>query len=234
MTVNSPLPARETQAPVLVPFSHAANADGGAVATKFPWKPLKPFVVDRVSYLNVTGLAEHASNWCLLAIQKSLIFADLDASAVSTANDTLAFPTEHGLFTGDGPMRLTTTGGAPTGLATGVDYYVIRNDRLTIKLATTRDNALRGTTINITGAGTGVQTIVDTATSKRVIAYLSTDADLPGSDNGIAANTTVELTLNDAAARIVDTTEQLEFLADEAGTTTLPAGGGVCEGRYLK
>ena len=55
--------------------------------------------------------------------------------------------------------RLTTTGTLPAGLATGTTYYVIPVSSTTIKLATTRANAIAGTAINITDTGTGTHTV---------------------------------------------------------------------------
>lgn len=234
--ITNPLPVRDTQAPFVFPFPHAANADGGAVITKL-WAPNKAFVVDRVPYRNVTGLAEHASNYGIIAIQRDLVYADravVPLTAADLTNNTLTFATPHELETGDGPVRLTTTGGAPTGLATGTDYYVIKDAALTIKLALSLDNALRGTAIDITGAGTGIQTVIDQATTKRRLAWTCTDADLPGADNGIAADTQIALTLNAASARFCEADTMLELLVSEIGTTTVPAGNVVVEGRYLK
>ena len=60
----------------------------------------------------------------------------------------------------------TLTGGSealPGGLATATDYWVIRVDANTIKLATTFPLALAGTAIDLTATGTGTNTIVSTA-----------------------------------------------------------------------
>jgi hypothetical protein len=65
----------------------------------------------------------------------------------------------HGFLTGDGPIRLTNSGGAlPTGTAVDTDYYVIVDDANTFKLATTRANAVAGTNITISSDGTGTHT----------------------------------------------------------------------------
>jgi hypothetical protein len=89
----------------------------------------------------------------------------LDALTVSATNFTTTHGAEtitsstHGLKTGDGPIRLTNSGGAlPAGYAADTDYYVIYVDADTIKLATTRANAYAGTAVAITGDGTGTHT----------------------------------------------------------------------------
>lgn len=56
-------------------------------------------------------------------------------------------------------VRLTTTTTLPAGLALATDYYVIKVTDLTFKLATSYANAIAGTAINITDAGTGTHTM---------------------------------------------------------------------------
>ena len=56
-------------------------------------------------------------------------------------------------------VRVSSTGTIIGGLAINTDYYVIVVDVNTIKLATTRANAIAGTAINLTSQGTGTHTI---------------------------------------------------------------------------
>lgn len=56
-------------------------------------------------------------------------------------------------------VRLTTSGSLPAGLATATDYYVIWVSDTTIKLATSYANAVAGTAIDITTAGSGTHTL---------------------------------------------------------------------------
>lgn len=87
---------------------------------------------------------------------------------VDTGADTIAVPSNTSLYTGT-KIRLTTTGTLPTGLSLATDYYVIRISATSIKLATSRQNALGSSTvvgasstpvpINITGQGSGTNTI---------------------------------------------------------------------------
>lgn len=56
-------------------------------------------------------------------------------------------------------VRLTTSGTLPAGLATATDYYVIKMSDTTFELATSYANAVAGTQINITDAGTGTHTV---------------------------------------------------------------------------
>lgn len=56
-------------------------------------------------------------------------------------------------------VRLTTSGTLPGGLATATDYYVIKISDGTFELATSYANAIAGTQIDITSAGTGTHTV---------------------------------------------------------------------------
>lgn len=66
--------------------------------------------------------------------------------------------TAHGWSTQDIIRTSNSGGGLPGGLATSTDYYWIRTGANTGKLATTRANAIAGTAIDITSAGTGTHT----------------------------------------------------------------------------
>jgi len=56
-------------------------------------------------------------------------------------------------------VQVSTTTTLPAGLSAATDYYVIKVSDLTCKLATSYANAVAGTQVNITDAGTGTHTI---------------------------------------------------------------------------
>lgn len=56
-------------------------------------------------------------------------------------------------------VRLTTTGTLPAGLSLATDYYVIKVSDFVCEFATSYANAVAGTPVNITDAGTGTHTI---------------------------------------------------------------------------
>lgn len=87
-------------------------------------------------------------------------FTDTD---VDTDEDTITL-TAHDLTTGL-VGQLTSTGTLPAGLSTATDYYVIVVDANTIQLAESYDNAVAGTAIDITDAGTAAATNTFTATA---------------------------------------------------------------------
>lgn len=90
--------------------------------------------------------------------------ASFAASDVNTGTDVITVPTNTSLKTGV-IVRLTTTGTLPTGLSLATDYYVIKLTTTTIKLASSLANALVGTAIDITGAGSGTNTATVTYTN---------------------------------------------------------------------
>src|SRR6185436_17480057 len=96
-----------------------------------------------------------------------LSFTDFTFTADSTTDQLTK--TAHGLETGDGPVRTSNSGGAlPGGLTAGTDYWVIKIDANNFKLAISSDaNAFAGIAIDITGNGTGTQTLNHQPTRKR-------------------------------------------------------------------
>lgn len=56
-------------------------------------------------------------------------------------------------------VRFTTTTTLPTGLSAGVDYYLVRVSATTARVATSLANAIAGTVIAFTDAGTGTHTM---------------------------------------------------------------------------
>lgn len=89
-------------------------------------------------------------------------FDDLTVVADDTA-DTLT-ATAHRLLTGDGPVRIASTGTIPAGLAADTDYWVVKVDADTIKLAASFLDAMNAVpvTIGLTDEGTGTITLSDT------------------------------------------------------------------------
>jgi hypothetical protein len=113
-------------------------------------------LVDVVGFYRVTSVTTTSAQ----ATTNTLGFGDTftaDASTdVITWSSTTNIPSNILLGT---RVRLTTTTTLPGGLATATDYYVIRVSDTTCKLATSYANAVAGTAINITDAGTGTHTM---------------------------------------------------------------------------
>ena len=87
-------------------------------------------------------------------------FTANDATDVITVASTFDYVRQGITFTSTGRVvQLFTTGTLPAGLTTSTNFYIIKVTATTIKLATTLANAIAGTPIDITSAGTGTHTI---------------------------------------------------------------------------
>lgn len=81
-----------------------------------------------------------------------LDFVDADVNA---GTETIT-ETAHGMVTGDGPYRLSNSGGAlPVGLAADTDYWIIKLTVDTYQLAASHADALTATEVLITSAAGG-------------------------------------------------------------------------------
>ncbi len=98
---------------------------------------------------------------------QALVIADQVITFDTTDNEVDW--TAHGRNTGDGPVRFTTTGALPTGLATATDYWIIRRTADAFSLATSKANAFSNVEIDMTTAGSGTHTLVDTASTREVL-----------------------------------------------------------------
>jgi len=122
-----------------------------------------------------------AASGTLTNKRKPLSFADLTITAFASNQATI---TGHGLQTGDGAERLTTTGTLPTGLLTATDYWIIVVDANTIKFADSLAHAYAGTFITFTGSGSGAIKLTNTgATSQRGLDGLFTYEATQGETN---------------------------------------------------
>lgn len=89
-------------------------------------------------------------------------FASTD---VNTTTDQIVVTASPELITGR-KVQLTTTGTLPTGLSLATDYYLIVIDTTHVQLASSLANAVAGTQIDITGAGSGTNTATHTGTAR--------------------------------------------------------------------
>lgn len=87
-------------------------------------------------------------------------FDDFTVTADDVA-DTLT-AVAHERLTGDGPVRISSSGTLPGGLEADTDYWIIKVDDDTFQLAETFKNAMDGTVLDITSTGSGTITIADT------------------------------------------------------------------------
>lgn len=103
-----------------------------------------------------------------------LAFSNFTFTANSGTSQFTA--TAHGLQTGDGPIRLTSTGSLPSGLTTGTDYWVVGVDANNFQIATTLANALDLQIIAFLSNGTGTLTVQHQSGTARVSSETVTNA----------------------------------------------------------
>lgn len=118
--------------------------------------PCTVALVDVVGFYRLTSVTTTTAQATTNTLGQSDTFSADASTDVCTYTSTANYPSN--ILTGT-RVRLTTTTTLPGGLATATDYYVIRASDSTFKLATTYANAVAGTQINITDAGTGTHTI---------------------------------------------------------------------------
>ena len=116
-------------------------------------------------WISLRELAETSGGRDWLVTEANPLTVDLDVAGVNVGASTLDVP-DHGLATGAGPVRLTTTGTAPGGLAIATDYWVIVVDSDTLQLAADFLGAVETPApITFTDAGTGSHVLASTATT---------------------------------------------------------------------
>lgn len=113
-------------------------------------------LVDVVGFYRLTSVTTTTAQATTNTLGQSDTFTADAGSDLCTWTSTANIPSN--LLTGT-RVRLTTTTTLPGGLATATDYYFIRMSDTTFELATSYANAIAGTQINITDAGTGTHTV---------------------------------------------------------------------------
>lgn len=81
------------------------------------------------------------------------------AADVNTGTDVITVSGGHGFNRSGFPFRVSSSGSLPTGLAAATTYYAIYVSSTTFKVASSEANALTGTAIDITAAGSGTNTL---------------------------------------------------------------------------
>lgn len=118
--------------------------------------PCTMALVDILGFYRVTTVTTTTAQATTNTLGQSDTFSADAGSDVCTYTSTVNIPSNILVGT---RVRLTTTTTLPAGLALATDYYLINTSTSTFKLATSYANAIAGTAINITDAGTGTHTI---------------------------------------------------------------------------
>jgi hypothetical protein len=129
---------------------------GSAVSAAATAQPTVMALVDIVGFYRVTTVTTATAQSTTNTLGQTDTFTADAGTDVCTWTSTANIPSN--ILTGT-RVRLTTTTTLPAGLALATDYYVIVVSTSTFKLATSYANAIAGTAINITDAGTGTHTV---------------------------------------------------------------------------
>lgn len=231
---GTPKPVALNPIGVVSPFAGAAAPDGwlicnGAAVSRDTYEDL--FDVIGTTY----GAGDGATTFNLPDLRSrspigvgtgtySFTFASTD---VNTANDQITIAANPELVTGR-KIQLTTTGALPTGLALATDYYVIVVDSTHIKLASSLANAVAGTAIDITGAGSGTNTATGTLSARALgdhggeESHANTIAEMPSHDHDIYAQIAGSGQTRTAGTRYVNSNFNTQ---DSNDTTSTGASG---------
>lgn len=128
---------------------------GSAVSAAATVVPCTVTLLDVIGFYRLTTVTTATAQSTTNTLGQSDTFTADASTDVCTWTSTANFPSN--ILTGT-RVRLTTTTTLPAGLSLATDYYMIRVTDTTFKLATSYANAIAGTQINITDAGTGTHT----------------------------------------------------------------------------
>lgn len=129
---------------------------GSAVSAAATAQPTVVTLVDVVGFYRVTAVTTTTEQATTNTLGQTDTFTADAGTDICTWTSTANIPSN--VLTGT-KVRLTTTTTLPAGLALATDYYVIKLSDTTFSLATSYANAVAGTAINITDAGTGTHTV---------------------------------------------------------------------------
>lgn len=129
---------------------------GSSVTAAATTVPNTLALVDVIGFYRVTSVTTTTAQSTTNTLGQSDTFTADASTDICTWTSTANIPSN--ILTGT-RVRLTTTTTLPAPLATATDYYLVKLSDTTFELATTYANAIAGTQINITDAGTGTHTV---------------------------------------------------------------------------
>ncbi len=138
------------------PTYYKSLAAASAVTSAATTVPCWMVLVDLVGFYRLTSVTTATAQSTTNTLGYGDTFTADASTDTCTYTSTANIPSNILVGT---RVRFTTTTTLPAPLALATDYYVIKASDTTFKVATTYANAIAGTAINITDAGTGTHTI---------------------------------------------------------------------------
>lgn len=134
---------------------HKRLLSGSAFSAAATTMPAVMMLVDLVGYIRVTSTTTITSQAITNGLTALSTFTANAGTDILTGTGARAFAN----LLNTTRVQLTTTTTLPAGLSLATDYFVIKLTDTTIKLATSYANAVAGTAIDVTDAGTGTHTL---------------------------------------------------------------------------
>lgn len=129
---------------------------GHAVTAAATVVPATLVVLDVIGFYRVTSVTTTTAQATTNTLGRTATFTADAGTDIMTYTSTTSIPSN--LLTGT-RVRVSTTTTLPAPLVAATDYYLIKVSDTTYKLATSYANAIAGTAIDITTAGTGTHTL---------------------------------------------------------------------------
>lgn len=130
-------------------YKRILNASGGSGA--ITTMPATLFLVDLLGFYRLTSVTTATAQSTTNTLSAFSTFTADAGTDICTHSNINLFPYTR--------VQVSTTTTLPAGLSAATNYYVIKVTDTTCQLATSYANAVAGTAINITDAGTGTHTI---------------------------------------------------------------------------
>lgn len=128
---------------------------GSAVSAAATAQPSVVTLIDVVGFYRVTTVTTTTAQTTTNTLGQSDTFTADAGTDICTWTSTANIPSN--ILTGT-RVRFTTSGTLPAGLSLATDYYIVKVTDTTFQVATSFANAIAGTVVNITDAGTGTHT----------------------------------------------------------------------------
>lgn len=171
--------------------------------------PCVAMLCDFLSYATLTNATISSTGTKTLVNTETVTFSSSSGLLMTTVAD-------YDTYT---PCQFTTTGALPTGISAATTYWTIRVSATTSRLATSLVNAIAGTAIAFTDAGSGTNTF--TQRFPRYTDGAGVQAFLTASTAGTAGTGTFQLTYTNSAGTASRTTPSSPALPTNNATSPL-------------